>query len=110
MEVITTIIVYQFADRSRVEVEAMLEMRLEETRVYREAREEGRAEGREEGRRVEAENFVVRLLTRRLGQEFSDEVRGTIALLSVPLLEELGEALLDFRTVAELEDWLAAHQ
>jgi len=34
MEAVTTIMVYQFAQLSRLEIEAMLDMRLEETRVY----------------------------------------------------------------------------
>jgi predicted transposase/invertase (TIGR01784 family) len=110
MEVVTTIMVYRFAELSRVEIEAMLDMRLEETRVYREAKNEGREEGREEGRLIEAANLVLRLLTRRLGQELSEQVRTTIATLPLPLLEELVEALLDFGTLAELETWLAAHQ
>ena len=113
MEVVTTIMVYRFAELSRVEVEAMLDMRLEETRVYREAksegREEGREEGRQEGRLIEAANLVLRLLTRRFGQELSEQLRTTIATLPLPLLEELIEALLDFGTVAELETWLTAH-
>ena len=109
MEVVTTIMVYRFAELSRVEVEAMLDMRLEETRVYREAKNEGREEGRQEGRLIEAANLVLRLLTRRFGQELSEQLRTTIATLPLPLLEELVEALLDFGTVAELETWLTAH-
>ncbi len=118
MEVVTTIMVYQFAELSRVEIEAMLDMRLESTRVYQEAKEEGREEGREEGkeegreegRLVEAANLVLRLLTRRLGQELPQEVRTTIATLPLPLLEELVEALLDFGSIAELEAWFADHR
>ncbi|MEH2347458.1 MAG: DUF2887 domain-containing protein [Nostoc sp.] len=44
IDVITTIAVYKFANLSREEVEAMLGVRLEETRVYREAKQEGREE------------------------------------------------------------------
>jgi predicted transposase/invertase (TIGR01784 family) len=50
MEVITTIAVYKFARLSREEVEAMLGLMLEETRIYQEAKAEGRVEGRTEGR------------------------------------------------------------
>ncbi|BAB74047.1 hypothetical protein ACN23B_11790 [Anabaena sp. FACHB-709] len=46
----TTIMVYKFATLSREEIEAMLGLKLEETRVYREAKQEGRGEGRQEGR------------------------------------------------------------
>jgi len=50
IDMIATIMVYKFTDLSRREVEAMLGLRLEETRVYREAKEEGQLEGRLEGR------------------------------------------------------------
>ncbi|MBW4479139.1 MAG: Rpn family recombination-promoting nuclease/putative transposase [Tolypothrix brevis GSE-NOS-MK-07-07A] len=48
IDVITTIAVYKFANLSREEVEAMLGVNLEETKVYQEAKAEGREEGREE--------------------------------------------------------------
>jgi predicted transposase/invertase (TIGR01784 family) len=44
IDVITTIAVYKFADLSREEVEAMLGITLQETRIYREVKEEGRHE------------------------------------------------------------------
>lgn len=44
IDVITTIAVYRFADLSREEVETMLGLKLEETRIYREVKEEGRHE------------------------------------------------------------------
>jgi predicted transposase/invertase (TIGR01784 family) len=49
IEVLTTIAVYKFADLSREEVEAMLGVNLEETRVYREAKAEGEQIGEERG-------------------------------------------------------------
>jgi predicted transposase YdaD len=52
IEMITTIMVYKFEQMSRVEVEAMLNLTLQETRVYQEAKAEGREEGREEGERI----------------------------------------------------------
>jgi hypothetical protein len=36
-------------------------------------------------------------------------VRERILRLSLPQLETLGEALLEFREVVDLEQWLAAH-
>jgi predicted transposase/invertase (TIGR01784 family) len=42
--------VYKFSNLSREEVEAMLGIKLEETRVYREAKEEGRLEGKQEAK------------------------------------------------------------
>jgi len=46
------------------------------------------------------------LLTRRVG-ELSVDVRSQVAALSLEQLETLGEALLDFSTIANLEMWLS---
>jgi predicted transposase/invertase (TIGR01784 family) len=45
IDITTTIVVYKFSSLSRAEVEAMLGVHLEETRVYQEAKAEGRVEG-----------------------------------------------------------------
>ena len=44
LDIITTIAVYKFSSLSREEVEAMLGLTLEQTRVYQEAKAEGREE------------------------------------------------------------------
>jgi predicted transposase/invertase (TIGR01784 family) len=60
IDIITSIVVYKFSSLSREEVEAMLGLTLQETRVYQEAKAEGREEGREEGRvQREAEMLQV---------------------------------------------------
>ncbi|QLE58592.1 DUF2887 domain-containing protein [Nostoc sp. TCL26-01] len=107
MEIITTIMAYRFEQLSRVELEAMLDITLKETRVYREIKQEGREEGREQGRQEEAVNFVTRQLKKRLG-ELPQAVRPVVLGLSLSMLEELGEALLDFTSVADLQAWLEA--
>lgn len=111
IEIVTTIMTYRFDQLSRVEVEAMLDITLKETRVYREIKEEGREEGLEQGleqgRQEEAVNFVTRLLRKRFG-ELPQEVRSVILGLPLLMLEELGEALLDFTSVADLQAWLEA--
>ena len=56
IDVITTVAVYKFAELSREEVEAMLGITLQETRIYRDAKEEGREEGRDQR---EAEMLTV---------------------------------------------------
>jgi len=48
---------------------------------------------------------MIRLLTRRV-RELSQSVRSQIEAPSLAQLEELGEALLDFREAADLENWL----
>ncbi len=50
IEIITTIAVYKFSSLSREEVEAMLGLSLEQTRVYQEAKAEGLEQGLEQGR------------------------------------------------------------
>ncbi|MBH8554491.1 DUF4351 domain-containing protein [Nostocaceae cyanobacterium CENA357] len=99
IEIVTTIMTYRFEQLSRVEIEAMLDITLKETRVYREIKEEGRQQ--------EAVNFVTRLLSKRFG-ELPQELRSLVLGLPLPILEELGEALLDFTSMADLQAWLEA--
>jgi predicted transposase/invertase (TIGR01784 family) len=96
MDMISTIVVYKFTHLSRQEVDAMLGVRVQETRVYQEAREE------------EALSMVLRQLTRRVGQ-ISEPNKAGIKALSLAQLEDLGEELIDFATIADLETWLATH-
>ncbi|MBD2345679.1 Rpn family recombination-promoting nuclease/putative transposase [Anabaena subtropica] len=105
MDLVTTIMVYKFATLSREEIEAMLGLKLEETRVYREAKQEGRGEGREEGREEEARSLILRQLNRRVGVIPGEQQR-QIDVLSLEQLEALAEALLDFSSVSDLTGWL----
>jgi predicted transposase/invertase (TIGR01784 family) len=95
-----TIMVYKFTNLSLREVEAMLGMRLEESKVYREAKEEGQQQ--------EAANLVLRQLRRRLGA-ISDELGNRISHLPLSVLEDLSEALLDFSSLDDLSAWLESH-
>ncbi|MDJ0615396.1 MAG: DUF4351 domain-containing protein [Calothrix sp. MO_192.B10] len=65
--------------------------------------------GREQGRQQEACAMVLRLLNRRVGA-LTPQLQEVIQQLSTPQLEDLGEALLDFSTMADLENWLMAHE
>jgi hypothetical protein len=58
-------------------------------------------------RAEEAVNLIMRQLTKRFG-EACKEVHSTISELPLEDLEDLGEALLDFRNLADLQDWLMA--
>ncbi|MGH1392883.1 MAG: Rpn family recombination-promoting nuclease/putative transposase [Trichormus sp.] len=102
IEIITTIIAYRFEQLSRREVELMLDITLKQTRVYREIKEEGLEEGREA-----MANMISRQLTKRLG-EIPQDMLSVVGGLQLPMLEELGEALLDFTSVADLQAWLQA--
>ncbi len=97
IELIVTIMVYKFENKSQREVEEMLGITLKETRVYREIKEEGRE--------AEARSLILRLLNRRVG-ELPEDVRQQIEILSLSELENLGEALLDFSNMPDLQAWL----
>jgi predicted transposase/invertase (TIGR01784 family) len=99
IEMIVTIIAYKFETLTRSEVESMLGITFQETRVYQDIKEEGRCEG--------AANLIIRLLTKRFG-EVSDEIRSSISGLPLAVLEDLSEALLDFTSFADLLAWLEA--
>ncbi len=109
IDLLTTIMVYKFEGKSQREVEEMLGITLQETRVYREIKQEGIQEGIQEGeqRGLEREkSLVLRLLNRRVGK-LPQEVRSRVESLSLEQLENLGEALLDFTSMADLDAWLS---
>lgn len=68
------------------------------------AKQEGLYEGLQEGLQKE-KRLIIRLLNRRVG-EIDSLLIQKIQELSVEKLEELGEALLDFTSVTDLETWL----
>ena len=95
IDIVTSILVYKLKNLSRLEIRRMLGLDLtQEPRAIREAKEE------------EAIALITRLLTRRLKQDLSEETRSRLLTLSLPMLEDLGEALLDFTSFADLEAWL----
>ncbi|MBK1989973.1 Rpn family recombination-promoting nuclease/putative transposase [Sphaerospermopsis aphanizomenoides BCCUSP55] len=105
LEMITTIMMYRFENLTLREVQVMLGISLERSRAYQEIKQEGRQEGLKES----ALNLVMRQLTRRLG-ELPEENKNTISGLSLTNLENLGEALLDFTNLQDLQSWLIQMQ
>ncbi|GBF79319.1 Rpn family recombination-promoting nuclease/putative transposase [Aphanothece sacrum] len=73
---------------------------MKESVIYQEIKAEGREEGKQQG---EA-NLVVRQLNRRIGQ-ISPDLSKQIHRLSIEQLENLGEALLDFKSEEDLKQW-----
>jgi predicted transposase YdaD len=69
---------------------------IKQTRVYQEAMEEGET------------RLLLRLLSKRFGK-ISDRSIQTINKLSLEQLEDLGEALLDFSVIKDLDNWLQSH-
>ena len=98
-DILTSIMVYKFANLSRLEIKAMLGLNLlEEPRAIREAKEEGREE---QGR-----SLVLRQLAKKVG-DLDPSIRDRVSALSVDQLEALGEALLDFSNATDLGVWFA---
>ncbi len=67
IEMISTIMVYRFTNLTRTELEAMIGITLQQTRVYQDAKAEGKAEGVNEGRQAEGQSLILRQLSRRFG-------------------------------------------
>ena len=67
--------------------------------------EEGRLEGRVEGRTEGTRQIVLRLLRRQCGR-LSRALGQQVSALSVQQCERLAEALLGFRSLADLQAWL----
>ena len=98
IDLLETVLVAKFAKLSRQEIQSMFLLSdIKQTRVYQEASQEGEQKGE------------IRLLLRQLSRRFgkmSDRRIQMINQLSLEQLEDLGEALLDFSDIAELENWI----
>jgi predicted transposase YdaD len=119
LDLLETILVYKLPQLSREEIQAMLhlpDVELKQTRFYQDVFAEGHQvghqvghqEGQEDGRQREAAFLILRQLCRRLGP-LTPAQETHIQALPVTDLETLGEALLDFQTVADLTAWLQPH-
>jgi predicted transposase/invertase (TIGR01784 family) len=113
MEIITTIISYRFTRLSRVEIEAMLGISFQQTRLYEELREEatelgmqqGMQQGKQQGKQEGEVNLILRLLSKRFG-EVPNRLKMQIEKLSLEQLEALTEVFLDFASLDNLVVWL----
>jgi predicted transposase/invertase (TIGR01784 family) len=97
IDLVSTIVLYKFTNLSRDEVNLMLGIELQQTRVYQEAKDEGRTDGERW--------LVLRQLTRKLGS-ISPEIQAQVNSLNVNRIESLGEDLLDFNQMSDLTNWL----
>jgi predicted transposase YdaD len=84
---------YMFLDQSPQEIDQMLDIQFEETRVYKDTFVKGEL------------NIVLSLLEENCGQLEMELVREVTAL-PIDRLEALAKALLKFRKVKDLEKWL----
>jgi predicted transposase/invertase (TIGR01784 family) len=93
LDLVTRVMSYMFIDQSPQEIDQMLDIQFEETRVYKDTYAKGNRD------------MVVKLLERRCGQ-LEIELLRNVTALSPDQLEELGYALLDFKRVEDLANWL----
>ena len=101
IELLESVLMSKFSQLSRQEIEAMfLVSDIKQTRVYQEAKQEGEQEGEK--------NLLLRQLSKRFGK-LGDAYIKSINSLTIAQLEDLGEALLDFGDINDLEQWLKSH-
>ena len=67
--------------------------------------ERGIEQGMEQGQKGEALTLVLRQLSRRVGN-LNPELESAISELSLTQLETLAEALLEFNSLQDLQQWL----
>jgi predicted transposase/invertase (TIGR01784 family) len=101
IELLESVLMSKFSQLSRQEIEAMFLLSdIKQTRVYQEAKEEGEQEGKK--------NLLLRILSKKFGK-LRDEYIKSINGFNIAQLEDLGEALLDFKDINDLEKWLQSH-
>jgi predicted transposase/invertase (TIGR01784 family) len=93
VDLVTRVMSYMFIDQSPQEIDKMLDIQFEETRVYKDTFAKGNL------------NMVLNLLEENCGQLKVELVREVTAL-PIGQLEALGKALLKFKKVKDLEKWL----
>jgi predicted transposase/invertase (TIGR01784 family) len=79
---------------------------MKESVIYQEIFETGEQQG-EQRATLREKILILRQLTKQVG-EMPQELRSTVELLSIDQLEVLGEALLDFTNLQDLQNWLRA--
>jgi predicted transposase/invertase (TIGR01784 family) len=93
LELVTRVMSYMFIDQTPHEIDKMLDIQFEETRVYKDTYAKGKLD------------VVLSLLEENCGQLSIELVRDVTAL-PIGQLEALSKALLKFKKVKDLEKWL----
>jgi predicted transposase YdaD len=110
LDLVEAILVNKFPQFSFEEVLKMLdlqEVNLSETRFYQDVFQKGREQEREQGVQREVD-LVLRQLERRCGVLGIDR-QELVRSLTITQLESLGDALLDFNGMADLEVWFQSN-
>ena len=108
LSLIETILANKFPELTKEIIMNMLDLEIVDitkSRFYQEIIVEGLQEGRQKGLQEGEANLVIRQLRRRLG-ELPESQCSQIKSFPVSQLEDLGEALLDFQSIDDLDDWL----
>jgi flagellar biosynthesis/type III secretory pathway protein FliH len=94
---------YEFQPQQQEEVMEIVTSWME--RGIEQGIEQGMEQGMEQGQKGEALTLVLRLLSRRVGS-LNPELESAISELSLTQLEALAEALLEFNSLQDLQQWL----
>jgi predicted transposase YdaD len=93
IEMVTTIMVYKFTQLTRAEVDAMLGVTLQETRIYQEAKAEGELA------------MLSMLLSQRFGV-LPESMVDQLSQLSIEQVEALGRQIFNFTQITDVTAWL----
>jgi len=108
LDLVEAILINKFPQLSIKEVRQMLNLKeadVTQTRFYREAFQIGQQDGQQIGRQEGEVEIVLRLLNRHCGQ-LPIAQQAQIKSLPITDIENLAEALLDFKGMEDLEIWL----
>jgi predicted transposase YdaD len=108
LNLIETILVNKFPHLGTQEILRMLDLKttdITQSRFYQEVVAVGRQEGLQAGLLAGEADLILRQLTRKYGT-LTPEVNQQIKALTIAELGDLGEALLDFVEMSDLENWL----
>ncbi|MFM6791372.1 MAG: DUF2887 domain-containing protein [Dolichospermum sp.] len=103
LDLVEAILVNKFSKLTIEEIQKMLNLKeadVTQTRFYQEVLQIGEKQGVQQG---EA-NLTIRQLKRRCGN-LTPVQEKKVRLLTIAELESLGEALLDFQNMSDLESW-----
>ena len=103
MDLVQAILVNKFPQLTPAEILEMLDLKSEDishTRYYQVVFQEGKQQGEQQGEY----QLIIRQLNRRCGV-LTPSQETQIRKLPIPQLEALGDALLDFTSMSDLE-WL----
>jgi len=107
LDLVESILVNKFTQLTLEEIQKMLNLKeadITQTRFYQEVLEIGEKKGLQQGLQQGEANLTIRQLKRRCGNLTAIQEQ-KVRSLSISQLESLGEALLDFQNMSDLENW-----